>query len=181
LFYWKLFATFVFIKPNNAIAMKRFILLLFALAVMAPMTNSVSAQNQGDFRFGFRAGYYFNANAFGAGVYGNYGLTDWLNIEPGVNLICKENSTVDVYCDFQIPLEIATYWYVYPIVGVSAHDIGAEEAVIDSWAAGLNVGLGTSYDINGRWDVSAQAKWMGRLPRKLQSSIIVSIGIGYNF
>lgn len=161
--------------------MKRLLLILFAIAVITPSTNNLSAQDSGDFRFGFRTGYYFRAKAYAVGVYGNYGLTDWLNIEPGINFMCKKKSTVDVYCDLQIPLEIATYWYVYPIVGISANDISAKNGSIDGWAAGLNLGLGTSYEINGHWNLSAQAKWMGRIPRKHRSAIIIAVGIGYNF
>lgn len=161
--------------------MKRLLLILFAIAVIVPTSNSASAQEQGNFRFGFRTGYYFRTKAYAVGVFGNYGLTDWLNIEPGVNIICKQKSTIDVYCDFQIPLEIATYWQVFPIVGVSIHDISEKSGTIDGWAGGLNLGLGTNYQLNGRWDVSAQAKWMGRMPREHTSAIIISVGIGYNF
>lgn len=161
--------------------MKQLLLILFAIAVIVPTSNSASAQEQGNFRFGFRTGYYFRTKAYAVGVFGNYGLTDWLNIEPGVNLICKQKSSIDVYCDFQIPLEIATYWQVFPIVGVSIHDISEKSSTIDGWAGGLNLGLGTNYQLNGRWDVSAQAKWMGRMPREHTSAIIISVGIGYNF
>lgn len=161
--------------------MKRLLLILFALAVITPMTNSASAQEKGDFRFGFRTGYYFRTKAYVVGVYGNYGLTDWLNLEPGINYVCKQKSTVDVYCDLQVPLEIATYWHIYPIVGIGANDISEKSGTIDGWAAGLNLGLGTSYEINGRWNLSAQAKWMGRIPREHTSSIIVAVSLGYNF
>ena len=41
--------------------------------------------------------------------------------------------------------------------------------------------LGTNYQVSGRWDVSAQAKWMGRMPREHTSAVIISVGIGYNF
>lgn len=161
--------------------MKRLLLSLIALCFLLPITNSASAQDEGDFRFGFRTGYYFRAKAYGLGVYGTYSITDWLNVEPGVNFICKQKSSLDIYCDFQIPLEIATYWHVYPIVGISANDISAQNGTIDGWSAGLNLGLGTMYDINRRWSVNMQGKWMGRVPKKFKSAVIISVGIGYNF
>lgn len=77
--------------------MKRLLLILFALVVIAPTANRASAQEQDDFSFGVRTGYYFRANAFVVGAYGNYGITNWLNVEPGINYVCKEYSTVDVY------------------------------------------------------------------------------------
>ena len=161
--------------------MKRLLLILVALVVIIPASNTASAQEQGDFRFGFRTGYYFCTNAYALGVYGNYGITDWLNIEPGINYICKQKSSVDVYCDFQVPLEIATYWHLYPIVGVSIHDISENKGEIDGWAGGLNLGIGSRYNFSGKWGFSAQAKWMGRLPQKHSNAVIVSVGIDYNF
>mgnify|MGYP003297529071 CR=1 FL=1 len=161
--------------------MKRLLLILFALVVIIPASNSASAQEEGDFRFGFRTGYYFRTNAFVIGAYGNYGITNWLNVEPGISYVCKEKSTVDVYCDFQIPLEIATYWHVYPIVGLSINDISEKSGTIDGWAGGLNIGLGTTYNLNGHWNISAQGKWMGRFPREHTSAVIIAVGIDYNF
>lgn len=161
--------------------MKRLLFALIALFLIAPATNTASAQEDGDFRFGIRTGYYFGVKAYGAGIYGTYGIADWLNIEPGVNFIFKQKSTVDVYCDFQIPLEIATYWYVYPIVGVCVSDISAKNGTVDGWSVGANLGLGLNYEINGRWSVNVQGKWMGRLPGKHRNAIVTSLGIGYNF
>lgn len=161
--------------------MKRLLLTLIALAMLIPTINEATAQDKGAFRLGARTGYYFRAKAYAAGIYGCYSIADWLNIEPGVNFICKEKSTVDVYCDLQVPLEVATYWYVYPIVGISAHDISAYNGKEDGWAAGLNLGLGVSYELNDRWSVNAQGKWMGRLPKKFKSAVITSVGVAYNF
>ena len=76
--------------------MKRLITLVMALCLYALSMSSVSAQESGDFKFGFRGGYYFRTNAFGVGVYGTYGLANWLNIEPGVNMILKKHCSVDV-------------------------------------------------------------------------------------
>lgn len=161
--------------------MKRLITLVMALCLYALSMSSVSAQESGDFKFGFRGGYYFRTNAFGVGVYGTYGLANWLNIEPGVNMILKKHCSVDVYCDFQVPLEIATYWTVYPIVGVSVNDITSHKGAVDGWAGGLNLGLGTRYELNSRWSANLQVKWMGRLPRQHQSAVIAAVGIDYNF
>lgn len=161
--------------------MKRLLLILVAIMVIIPATSHASAQDQGDFRFGFRTGYYFRTKAYAIGVYGNYGITNWLNVEPGISYICKQKSTVDVYCDFHIPLEMATYWHLYPIVGISVNDISEKSSTIDGWAGGLNLGLGTTYDINGHWNFTVQGKWMGRFPREHTSAVIISVGIGYNF
>ena len=161
--------------------MKRLLCSILAIFILMPAINSASAQDEGSFHLGIRTGYYFRAKAYVIGLYGTYGLTDWLNVEPGVNYICKQKSSVDVYCDFQVPLEVATYWYVYPIVGLSIHDISAKGGTVDGWAGGLNLGLGCSYKINDRWSVNGQCKWMGRLPRKHKSAIIAAIGMGYNF
>ncbi|MBQ3249371.1 MAG: outer membrane beta-barrel protein [Alistipes sp.] len=161
--------------------MKRLLVALIATFILIPTTNTLSAQEEGDFRFGFRTGYYFGAKAYGIGVYGNYGITDWLNIEPGVNYVAKEKSLFDIYCDFQIPLEIATYWHIYPIIGISANDISENSGAIDGWAGGVNAGLGLSYEINDRWSVNAQGKYMWRFPTEHSSAVIVHIGIDYNF
>lgn len=161
--------------------MKRLLLTIAMIFALIPMCNSASAQDKGAFRIGFHTGYYFRAKAYSVGIYARYSIADWLNVEPGVNYMCKEKSTVDVYCDLQVPLEVATYWYVYPIVGISAHDISAHSGTVDGWAGGLNLGLGVSYELNDRWSVNAQGKWMGRLPRKFKSAVITQVGISYNF
>ena len=161
--------------------MKRALGVLVALLVIVSATNNVQAQEQGDFRLGFRTGFYFRANAYAIGMYGTYGIRDWLNIEPGINYICKQKSTVDVYCDFQVPLEIAAYWHVYPIFGVSVHDIYDKRRDVDGWGAGLNIGLGTTYNMNDRWSLSAQAKWMGRVPLEHISTVVIYVGVDYNF
>lgn len=161
--------------------MKKLLLLFIAILMLIPTHSGVSAQDRGDFKFGFRTGYYIRTKAYAIGIYGTYSITDWLNIEPGINYICKANSSVDVYCDFHIPLEVATYWNVYPIVGVSVHDITSYGGKVDCWAGGLNLGVGGSYSINRRWQITGQVKWMGRLPQKHRSAVIISAGIDYNF
>ena len=161
--------------------MRRWILCIVLILTLGVIENRVTAQDQGDFRFGFRTGYYFGSKAYAVGIYGSYGIADWLNMEPGINYICKQKSSIDVYCDFQVPLEVATYWNVYPIVGLSIHDISAKNGTIDGWAGGLNIGLGTSYDISRRWRATGQVKWMGRLPVKHPNAIMLQIGIDYNF
>ncbi|MBQ8493845.1 MAG: outer membrane beta-barrel protein [Alistipes sp.] len=161
--------------------MKRLLLLLFICVAFIPSTNSATAQEEGDFRFGFRTGYYFGAKAYGVGIYGTYGIADWLNVEPGVNYIAKHKSSVDAYCDFHVPLEIATYWHIYPIVGVSANNISENSGSIVGWAGGVNVGIGLRYEFNDRWSINAQGKWMWRFPTKFSDAAIAHIGIDYNF
>ena len=161
--------------------MKRLILSLVALFCILPNINTLSAQEDGDFRFGFRTGYYFKTKAYGLGVYGNYGIADWLNIEPGVNVIFKERSSVDVYCDLQVPLELGMDLYIFPIVGVSVNDITSHNGTVDGWAAGLNAGIGAKWYINSRWSLNGQLKWMGRLPKKHECAVILAVGIDYTF
>ena len=162
--------------------MKRFILLyIVALFVITPSINHASAQENEAFTFGFRTGYYFGPKAYALGIYGTYGLTDWLNIEPGINYVCKQKSTIDVYCDFQVPLSIARRWHIYPIVGVGANHISEHSGTVKGWAAGLNLGLGTKYNFGGHWDANLQCKWMGRVPKKFSNAVILNIGIGYTF
>lgn len=161
--------------------MKKFILCLVALFVLTIPTNEVSAQEKGNFRLGLRTGGYFRAKAYSVGLYGTYSICDWLNIEPGVNFICKKNSSVDIYCDLQVPLELTTYWHIYPIVGISGNHIGSVSANAYGWSCGLNLGLGTTYQLGSRWDISAQAKWMGQTAKNHKSPIIIAIGMGYNF
>ncbi|MBQ3043525.1 MAG: hypothetical protein IJD53_03630 [Alistipes sp.] len=161
--------------------MRRIILCLVALFMLYVPTNEAKAQDKGDFRFGTRAAFYTRAKAFGVGVYGTYCITDWLNIEPGVHAICKKRSSVDIYCDFQVPLEIATYWHVFPIVGVSVNEIGSKSANAYGWSCGLNLGLGTSYQFSSHWNAHAQVKWMGQSAKNHKSPVIVAAGIGYNF
>ena len=159
--------------------MRRFILCLVTLFMLYAPSNSASAQSKGDFRFGIRASLYTRAKAFGAGIYGNYSITDWLNVEPGVNIICKSHSSVDVYCDFQVPLVITNYWHVFPIVGVSVNEIGSNS--IRGWSCGLNLGLGASFAMGRHWIVNGQVKWMGQSAKNHKSPVIISAGIGYCF
>ncbi len=178
--------------------MKR-LFLLFALLGSLCVTFSASAQSyedtpdpyeprhryrsyhQGEFRFGARAAYYIGANAFGAGVYANYALTNWLNIEPGVNVICKAHSSIDIYCDFQIPLEVARDWSIYPIVGLSANEIGSKSRDAYGWSCGLNLGAGTSFECNRRWLLSGSLKWMAQSAKNHPNPIIFSVGAAYRF
>ena len=161
--------------------MKRLLLIIIAICAIMPATNRATAQEQGDFRFGVRAGYYFRAKALGLGVYGTYSIKDWLNVEPGVNVMCKPNSTVDVYCDFQVPLEVACYWHVFPIVGLSANDIGSRSQGVEGWSCGFNLGLGSTYELNHRWLISGQVKWMAQTAKRHPNAVILSAGIGYCF
>lgn len=162
--------------------MRRVILLCaVALFAITPIVNHASAQEDRAFTFGFRTGYYFGAKAYVLGIYGTYGLADWLNIEPGINYIPKQNSSIDVYCDFQVPLSIASYWHIFPIVGISANHISEQSGTVVGWSAGLNLGLGTKYNFGGNWDVNLQCKWMGRIPTKFSNAVILNIGVGYTF
>jgi hypothetical protein len=161
--------------------MKKLLISIIALFCILPQINTLSAQDSGEFKFGFRTGYYFLTKAYGLGVYGTYGITDWLNIEPGINYIFKNRSTVDVYCDFQVPLEISHELYLFPIVGVSINDITSHSGNVDGWAGGFNIGLGTRWDMNRRWGVHAQLKWMERFPKKHMNALILSVGIDYNY
>lgn len=165
-------------KPND---MKRLLICLALLCGIMLPTAEASAQEAGEFRLGLRAGYYTRAKAMGVGLYGNYGITDWLNIEPGVNVICKHDSSVDVYCDFQVPLEVTLYWHIFPIVGISVNDIASRSAHADSWSFGVNLGMGCSYDFSMRWNVTGQVKWMGQTAKNNKSPVIIQVGMGYNF
>ena len=181
--------------------MKKLLLSIFALFVIIPSLNQASAQVDEDFRFGIHAGAYLGANALTGGAYGVYGLDDWLNMEVGVNYVLKPYSFLDVYCDFQVLLEITSFWHIYPIVGLSIHDIDTPPrpiedmhplvapiveqtglTMLDGWTPGLNFGAGFYFDINYRWRVSGQAKMLRRLPQGVhKSSILILGGIDYNF
>ena len=182
---------------HKVYSMKKLLLCIFALFVIIPSQNHASAQVDEDFRFGVHAGMYIGANAPTGGAHGIYGLQDWLNMEVGVNYILKTNSFLDVYCDFQVLLEITSFWHIYPIVGISIHDIDTplrpiEEmhplivksglTMLDGWTPGLNMGAGFYYDISYRWRVSGQFKMLRRLPQGVhKNSFIVLGGIDYNF
>ncbi len=177
--------------------MKKFLLCIFALLVIAPSQNQASAQIDEDFRFGVHAGVYLGANAFTGGVHGIYGLDDWLNMEVGASYILKPNCLADIYCDFQVLLEITSFWHIYPIVGLSIHDIDTpirpiEEmnpliaqsglTMLDGWTPGFNLGMGFYYDLSYRWRVSGQLKMLQRLPQGVhRNSFIMLGGIDYNF
>lgn len=177
--------------------MKKLLLSIFALFLFIPSHNQASAQVDEDFRFGVHAGAYLGVNALTGGVYGTYGVDDWLNMEVGVNYILKPYSFIDVYCDFQVLLEITSFWFVYPIIGLSIHDIDTpprpfEEmhplvaktgvAMLDGWSPGINFGVGAYYDISYRWRVSGQVKMLRRLPQGVhKNSFLVLAGIDYNF
>lgn len=88
---------------------------------------------------------------------------------------------MDIYCDFQVPLEITSQCYIFPIVGVSVHDITSHNGTVDGWAGGLNLGLGSKYEFSRRWSVNGQLKWMGRIPEKHKSAVIFAVGFDYNF
>lgn len=177
--------------------MKKILLSIFALLVVIPSLNRASAQVDEDFRFGVHAGAYLGTNALTGGAYGTYGLDDWLNMEVGVNYILKPYSFLDVYCDFQVLLEITPFWHIYPIVGISVHDIDtpprpvsemhpliAQSGVtmLDGWTPGINFGMGFYYDISYRWRVSGQVKMLQRLPQGVHKNPILMLGgIDYNF
>ena len=177
--------------------MKKLFLTIFAIFVIIPSLSEASAQVDEDFRFGIHAGAYIGANALTGGVHGIYGLDDWLNMEVGANYVLKQNSFLDIYCDFQILLEITSFWHIYPLVGFSLHDIDTpprpfEEmhplvaqtgvAMLDGWTPGLNFGLGFYYDLSYRWRVSGQVKMLQRLPMGVhKNSIIILGGLDYNF
>lgn len=161
--------------------MKRLLCALVALFILTPAINSVSAQEDESFRFGFRAGYYYGENAIVGGAFGRYGVADWLNFEMGVNYVLKANSTVDVYAEYQIPLEITSYWYLYPLVGISVHNIDGPLMQLKGWTGGVNFGIGLLHDISDRWSVNFQGKMMMRFPMTKQSLIIGTISFAYNF
>lgn len=177
--------------------MKKLLLCIFALFVIIPSLNHASAQVDDDFRFGIHTGAYIGANALTGGVHGTYGLDDWLNMEVGVNYILKTNSFLDVYCDLQVLLEITSFWHVYPIVGISIHDIDTPKrpfeqmhpliaqtgvAMLDGWSPGINFGMGFCYDLSYRWRVSGQFKMLQRLPPGAHKNSFVMLGgIDYNF
>ena len=177
--------------------MKKILLSIFALFVIIPSLNEASAQVDGDFRFGVHGGMYLGANAIAGGAHGIYGLDDWLNMEVGASYILKTNSFLDVYCDLQVLLEITAFWHIYPIVGVSIHDIDTpprpfEEmhpliaqtgvAMLDGWTPGINMGMGFYFDLSYRWRVSGQCKMLRRLPvGEHKNSFIIQAGIDYNF
>ena len=167
--------------------MKKLLLSIFAILVIIPSLNRASAQIDEDFRFGVHAGAYIGANALTAGAYGTYGLDD----------ILKPYSFLDIYCDFQVILEIASFWHVYPIIGISIHDIDTPTrpldqmnpllvesglTMLDGWAPGVNFGLGVYYDLSYRWRVSGQIKMLNRLPQGVhKNSLLMLCGIDYNF
>lgn len=185
-----------FVKPYVTF-MKKLLLCIFALFVIIPSQNEASAQVDEDFRFGIHGGVYLGANALAGGAHGVYGLDDWLNMEVGASYILKTNSFIDVYCDFQVLLEITSFWHIYPIVGISIHDIDtpprpieemhpliAEIGVpmLDGWSPGFNVGMGFYFDLSYRWRVSGQLKMLQRLPQGAhKNSFILLGGIDYNF
>lgn len=177
--------------------MKKILLSILALFVIIPSLNQASAQVDGDFRFGIHGGMYLGANAVAGGAHGVYGLDDWLNMEVGASYILKTNSFLDVYCDFQVLLEIAPFWHIYPLVGISIHDIDTpprpfEEmhplvaktgiSMLDGWTPGINMGMGFYFDLSYRWRVSGQFKMLSRLPAgEHKNSFILLGGIDYNF
>ena len=177
--------------------MKKILLSILALFVIIPSLNEASAQVDEDFRFGIHAGAYLGANAPAGGAYGVYGLDDWLNMEVGVNYLLKSYSFLDVYCDFQVLLEITDFWHIYPLVGISVHDIDTpprpiEEmhpliaqtgiTMLDGWTTGFNVGAGFYFGLNYRWRFSGQVKMLRRQPQGVhKDSFVVLGGIDYNF
>jgi hypothetical protein len=177
--------------------MKKFLLIIFASLVIIPSLNRASAQVAEDFRFGVHAGAYIGANALTGGIYGTYGVDDWLNMEVGVNYLMKTYSFLDVYCDFQVLLEIMPFLHIYPLVGISLHDIDtptrpldqmnpliAESGLtmLDGWTPGVNFGMGVSYDLSYRWRASGQVKMLSRLPQGVhKNSFVLLGGISYNF
>ena len=168
--------------------MKKLLLCIFALFVIIPSQNQASAQVDEDFRFGIHTGVYLGANALAGGAHGIYGLDDWLNMEVGVNYLLKRDSFLDIYCDFQVLLEIAPFWHIYPIVGISLHDIDTpmrpiEEinpilvdnglTMLDGWTPGINAGLGVYFDLSYRWRVSGQLKMLQRFPQGVHKNSFI--------
>ncbi|MDE6140926.1 MAG: hypothetical protein K2F95_08260 [Alistipes sp.] len=161
--------------------MKRYIAILAALICTIASCHYAAAQDKGRLSLGMRMAGYTRAKAFALGIYGNYGLTRWLDIEPGVNIMCKELSSVDIYCDLHVILELTTKSYIYPIVGISINQIGSKSQNSEGWSFAGALGAGFNYRLNHRWTTSAQCKWLSQTAANHRNPVVLSLGIEYMF
>lgn len=162
--------------------MKRYIAaILAALICTVAICDTAAAQDKGRFSLGVRMAGYTRAKAFAMGIYGNYGLTRWLDIEPGIDIMCKESSSVDIYCDLHVILELTAKSYIYPIVGVSVNQIGSKSRNSEGWSFAGALGAGFNYRLNHRWATSLQCKWLAQTAVNHRNPVVLSLGIEYKF
>lgn len=161
--------------------MKRYVATLLALSLCLALCHNAAAQDKGRFSLGFRMAGYTRAKAFALGIYGNYGVTSWLDIEPGVNIMCKDRSSVDIYCDLHVILELTTKSYIYPIVGVSVNQIGSKSLDSEGWSFAGALGAGFNYRLNHRWTTVLQCKWLAQTAVNHRNPVVLSLGIEYKF
>ena len=162
--------------------MKRFTTALIAALIIGGCgAEKVQAQRKGEFSLGARMTQYFRAKTFALGIYGNYGITRWLDIEPGINFLCKDNSSVDIYCDLHLRLEVAETCYIYPIAGIGLSDMSSESLGFDGWSFSGALGAGFNYRLNRRLTTSIQCKWIAQTAHRHRNPVSLSLGIEYAF
>lgn len=162
--------------------MKRFIIVMGILSCLGgAVCHRAAAQDKGRFSFGVRMTEYMRAKAFALGVYGNYGITRWLDIEPGVNVMCKDRSSVDIYCDLHLILELTSKCYIYPIAGISINEIGSKSRDSEGWSFAGALGGGFNYRLNHRWTTAVQCKWLAQTADNHRNPVALSLGIEYKF
>ena len=138
---------------------------------------SLSAQEVGEFSVLPKANVYTNTGGgaiFGLGVAGRYAFSDNIRVEPALTALFKTGASIDVSADMHYIFDMTSEWKVYPLVGISANDIG-------SWSMGINFGVGTDYRIAERWDLTAGLKWMVQTAKWHKNPIIISFGGNYRF
>lgn len=152
------------------------ILLTAVIALFA--VTAASAQDKGNWGISPKIGIYTNTGAdgaiFGIGATGRYSFTDHWRIEPGITAICKKSCSVDINADMHYLFNIAKFWDIYPLAGVSLNDIG-------DWSMGINIGAGTDFSLTRNWDLTAGVKWMVQTRSHWKNPLIFSVGAVYKF
>ncbi|MEG0789582.1 MAG: outer membrane beta-barrel protein [Alistipes sp.] len=149
--------------------------IIFTLVIALFALSTVAAQERGGWGIMPKMSIYTNTSTIvGIGVAARYSITDTWRIEPGITALLHNGCSVDINCDVQYLFKVADKWKLYPLLGLSANDIG-------KWAVGMNVGGGVDYTVTRNWDISAGLKWQPVFDNERPNPVIISIGGIYRF
>lgn len=160
------------------------------VTVLAMLIASVAAYAQkGEATFGAQVGYTSTNNSGTAGLFFQYGLTDFLRIAPEVGCVFRhqDEDAFTVDANFHFPIRLGSNsTQFYPLVGVNysswtLHDMepgNTDDVSTRSSKFGLNMGGGFQIKTSPTLKLKLEAKY---LLMSHYSTFAISAGIGYCF
>ena len=155
--------------------MKKWIL---ATAVALFAFGAASAQEQGEWAIGPQIGIYTNTGAQGAvlgvGAVARYTFADHWRVQPAITAIFHKACSIDLSGDVQYLIKVTPGWTLFPQAGISFNDLG-------KFSTGIDLGIGTDFNLTQNWDLTAGAKWIVQTPNNRRNPILINIGALYKF